>query len=429
MTPSKNSAARWSDGTLGLLAHGYAWLPNRMRGTIDGTVRTRLLGRPAIALRGPEAVAFFYDEKHAVRAGALPDPVLDTLFGQGAVHTLDGDRHRIRKAMFVTLLKDGTGVATLGGHVSWRWREAMTRRRSEPVVLFDEAAGVLAQAVCDWAGVPLSDAGVGRLARDCTAMVDGFATPGPRHLRARRARRRQEEAMAALITEMRRSPEAQTKQTALETVAWHREAGGNLLDVQTAAVELLNIIRPTVAVAWFAAFAAHALHRWPHHRDLLRSDPDGTYATAFAHEVRRFYPFAPFVAGLAAQDLTWRGEDIAKDTLVLLDLYGQNHDATLFEHPYRFDPDRFDPQRLTSPEGPGSPLLVHLVPQGGGDPARGHRCPGEDITVTALATIAGELARMEYEVPAQDLTIPLNRMPTRPRSGFELRPNPDAPRK
>lgn len=420
MPPSRNSGvgnpvAPWHDGTIGLLAHGYAWLPNRMRDSADDTVRTRLLGRPTTALHGPDAVAFFYDEKNVVRAAALPDPVLDTLFGQGGVHTLDGDAHRVRKAMFNALLKDDTGVAALGGHVGRRWREAMAGRRRERVVLFDEAAEVLALAVCDWAGVPLSTVAVAELARDCTAMVDGFAAPGPRHLRARRARRRQEDAQAALIAEVRRAPEAAAGHSALATVAWHRDAQGNLLDLHTAAVELLNIIRPTVAVAWFATFAAHALHRWPHHRTLLREDTGGEYAEAFAHEVRRFYPFAPFVGGLAARDLTWHGYDIPKGSLVLLDLYGQNHDARLWEQPYRFEPHRF-----AHPRGTRDPLDA-LVPQGGADPAGHHRCPGEDITVTTLAAFAGELAHLDYSVPDQDLTIPLSRMPTLPRSGFELR--------
>ncbi|MFG2749479.1 cytochrome P450 [Streptomyces xanthophaeus] len=413
--PKKAPAALWNDSTLALLVHGYAWLPNRMRRSPDGTVRTRLMGRPAIALRGPDAVSFFYDEKHVVRTAALPDPVLDTLFGQGAVHTLDGDVHRVRKALFIALLKDGAGVAALGESVTRRWREAMADRQQDRVLLFDETAKILALAVRDWAGVPLSDAGAAALARDCTSMVDGFATPGPRHLRARQARRRQEDALADLITEVRTAREADATGSALGAVARHRDLDGTLLDPRTAAVELLNIIRPTVAIAWFATFAAHALHRWPQHRDLLRADTAGSYAEAFAHEVRRFYPFAPFVAGLAAQDLSWRGEHVPQDALVLLDLYGQNHDPALWEDPYRFDPRRF-----ASPEGPQDPL-DHLIPQGGGDPARGHRCPGEDITVTALAAIATELARLDYEVPEQDLRIPLSRMPTLPRSGFVIR--------
>ncbi|MGW3056540.1 cytochrome P450 [Streptomyces goshikiensis] len=321
------------------MTHGYAWLPNRMRTSPDGTVKTRLLGRPTVAMRGPEAVGFFYDEGHVLRAAALPDPVLN--FGQGAVHTLDGDAHLARKEMFLALLKDETGIASLGAHVGRRWREAAAGWKQDRVVLFDETGQILVRAVCDWVGLQLSDAESTEMARDCTAMVDGFATPGPRHVRARRARALQEKALATVIAGLREEPGPDTERSALKAVARHRDADGNLLDAHTAAVELLNIIRPTVAIAWFATFAAHALHRWPQHRELLRADPEKTYARAFAHEVRRFYPFAPFVGGLAADDLTWRGQDIAKGSLILLDLYGQNHDPAVWEHPYRFYPHRF----------------------------------------------------------------------------------------
>ncbi|MEU6899623.1 cytochrome P450 [Streptomyces virginiae] len=414
MPTLKNPPSVWTDGTLSLLAQGYAWLPDHMRASADGTVRTRLLGRRTVALRGPEAVAFFYDEQHVQRRAALPDPVLDTLFGQGAVHTLDGLAHRVRKAMFLSLLKDDKGIEALREHVLLRWREAVGRWRAEPeesVVLFDETARVLALAVCDWTGVPVTGAGGAQLARDCVAMVDGFATAGPRHLRARHARKRQEEALGRLVARVREQRETAPDGSALDVVARHRDADGAVLDPRPAAVELLNIIRPTVAIAWFVTFAAHALHRWPEHRGPLRGDASGHLATGFAHEVRRFYPFAPFVGGLAARDLQWRGEIVPAGTLLLLDLYGQHHDPQLWAHPYRFDPHRYA----------AGESLRHLIPQGGGDAAEGHRCPGEDITVTLLTALVTELAGLDVHVPDQDLTIPLSRMPTLPRSGFRLR--------
>ncbi|MFJ7779609.1 cytochrome P450 [Streptomyces yangpuensis] len=416
MPTLKNPPSVWTDGTLSLLTQGYAWLPDHMRTSADGTVRTRLLGRRTVALRGPEAVAFFYDEQHVRRHAALPDPVLDTLFGQGAVHTLDGLAHRVRKGMFLALLKDGKGIEALREHVLLRWREAVDRWRDAPeetVVLFDETAGVLALAVCDWTGVPLTEADDGaELARDCVAMVDGFATAGPRHLRARHARKRREQALARLIVRVREGQETAPDGSALDVVARHRDADGSVLDPHLAAVELLNIIRPTVAIAWYVTFAAHALHRWPEHRGPLRSDPSGHLATGFAHEVRRFYPFAPFVGGLAARDLEWHGETVPAGTLLLLDLYGQHHDAQWWDHPYRFDPHRYGSDES----------LRNLVPQGGGDAAVGHRCPGEDVTVTLLAALVTELAGLDVTVPDQDLTIPLSRMPTLPRSGFRFRP-------
>ncbi|MER5740427.1 cytochrome P450 [Streptomyces sp. NPDC002262] len=405
--------APWGDSTLSLLSRGYAWLPDRMRATDGGPVRTRLLGRPAVALRGPDAIGFFYDERNVRRASALPGPVLDTLFGRGAVHTLDGGAHRVRKAMFLAVLKDGAGVAALADHVGRYWSESVADwSGGRRVVLFDEVALVLARSVCAWAGVRLSDEAVRRMAVDCTAMVDGFATPGPRHLRARRARARQEAVLAGLIGAVREGGESSVdEKTAFGAVVRHRDADGGLLDPRTAAVELLNVIRPTVAIAWFAAFAAHALHRWPEHGEPLRADDDGRYARSFAHEVRRFYPFAPFVGGLAATDLTWRGEAIAENTLVLLDLYGYHHDPEAWDDPYRFDPRRFTGRE---------PGADEIIPQGGGDPAHGHRCPGEDVTVAVLATLVKRLAHLDHAVPAQDLSIPLSRIPTRPRSGFVL---------
>ncbi|WP_328656017.1 cytochrome P450 [Streptomyces sp. NBC_00334] len=397
-----------TDRTPALLAEGYAWLPNRMRDSTGSVVRTRLLGRPALAVRGPQAVRLFYDEGHVQRHGAVPAPVLDTLFGQGAVHTLDGDAHRVRKELFLPLLNPDR-VAGLTEHVAAAWDEAVRTWSERPrVVLFDEAGLVLTRGVCAWAGIPPDAVDARSLARDLVAMVDGFATPGPRHLRARRARTRQETRTARLIEEVRTGARTAPADSVLEAVARHRDTPEHPLDTRTAAVELLNVLRPTAAVSWFVAFAAHALHRWPAHRERLRAD-DGAFATAFAHEVRRFYPFAPFLGGRTVTEVTWHGESVPARGLLLLDVYGHHHDEELWGDPYTFRPERFLDR---------SPGADELIPQGGGDPAHGHRCPGERITVGLLETLAVRLARLEYTVPEQDLRIPLRRVPTRPRSGF-----------
>ncbi|MEE1940249.1 cytochrome P450 [Streptomyces sp. TRM 70361] len=409
------------DRSLPLLARGYAWLPDRMRRVPGPFLRTRLMGRHAVALRGPEAVRFVYDEHHVRRHGAVPEPVRSTLFGHGAVHTLDGQAHRVRKALFLSLLTDPDGVADLVGRTTAAWDEAAARWARRPrVVLFDEASRVITRAVCGWTGVPLDESEADAVAADLVAMVDGFATPGPRHWRARAARRRRENWLARLVADVRAGSVRVPADSAVAVVARHRDVDGAELDARTAAVELLNILRPTTAVCWFVAFAAHALHRWPENRERLLSDggqdggaggTGGPYAEAFAHEVRRFYPFAPFIGGRAVADLTWRGEPVPAGALVLLDLYGQNHDAALWEDPYTFDPRRFPGRTVERDE---------LVPQGGGDPEVNHRCPGEDITVALLRALSVRLARLEYRVPEQDLSIPLRRVPARPRSGFVI---------
>jgi fatty-acid peroxygenase len=183
-----------------------------------------------------------------------------------------------------------------------------------------------------------------------------------------------------------------------------------------AAVELLNVIRPTVAISWFLAFSGHALIRWPSHRERLASG-DPAFAEAWAHEVRRFYPFAPFIGGRAPRPVEWEGERVPEGAMVLLDLYGQNHDPALWGDPYAFRPERF----LTDDGVVREIGAWELVPQGGGDPRTGHRCPGEQITVAVLSALAVRLARLDAEVPDQDVTISLRRIPAKPRSGILLR--------
>jgi fatty-acid peroxygenase len=207
------------------------------------------MGRHAVALRGPEAVGFFYDERHIQRHTALPEPVVSTLFGHGAVHTRDGEAHRVRKAMFVSLLMDTGDVARLVDQVTASWDEAVeswTERRR--VVLFDEASRVITRGVRRWAGIPVDETATVAVARDLVAMVNGFATFGPRHWRARRARRRREAWLTGLINDIRDGSAIAPEGSAADVVARHRDATGEPLDPHTAAVELLNVLRPTVAV-------------------------------------------------------------------------------------------------------------------------------------------------------------------------------------
>ena len=78
----------------------------------------------------------------------------------------------------------------------------------------------------------------------------------------------------------------------MPVIAWRREPDGKPLSSGTAAVELINILRPTVAVTRFVAFAGLALHDHPKWR---RRFETGTEADLepFVQEVRRFYPFFP----------------------------------------------------------------------------------------------------------------------------------------
>jgi fatty-acid peroxygenase len=388
------------DQTLVAAMKGYAWLPDLRRKHQGRPFPLRIGGRRAVAISGPDAVQFFYEPGNLARRDAVPPPVVDTLFGRGAVHTLDGEAHRVRKALFVDLLMEDRidELAKLAGEAfddaSQRWRVAPS------INLFEESAGIIADAVTRWTGVREFVP-----AADLVAMVDGFASAGPRHLRARLARGRQERALERSIEDVRRDAPTTTP---ISRIAHHLE-DGYLLDSRTAAVELLNIIRPATAVAWFVAFAAHALDRWPANREAIRDDDD--YTWAFTHEVRRYYPFAPFLGGSATSDLRFHGVSIPQGTLVLLDVYGQHHDERVWASPYDFRPERFLGRPISEFE---------LIPQGGGDPRTGHRCPGEKITIALLGTLVQHLVGLDYYLPPQDLGIDLSRIPARPKSGIQI---------
>jgi fatty-acid peroxygenase len=66
------------------------------------------------------------------------------------------------------------------------------------------------------------------------------------------------------------------------------------MDKHVTAVEIINILRPIVAISYYVTFAALALHHNPECIDKLKSI-DHNYLEHFVQEVRRFYPFAPFV--------------------------------------------------------------------------------------------------------------------------------------
>jgi fatty-acid peroxygenase len=394
------------DQTLAVALKGYAWLPDLRRRAGGGPARTRVMGQPAVGICGPAAARFFYEAGNLERHTALPGLVVRTLFGRGAVHTLDGAAHRRRKSLFTSLLMDG-GVDRLAAMAGEEFDVASARwRGGPPVRLFDETAVIITRAVSRWTGVPLEDREVTTLARDCVAMVDGFATVGPRSARALLARRSQERRLSKIIASVRAK---QRSTSPLSAVAHHSDEDA-LLDPRTAAVELLNILRPTIAVAWFVAFAAHAMDMWPNHQARIRAGDD-EYTEAFTHEVRRFYPFAPFLGGRAVRDLFFQGEPIPAGTLVLLDVYGQNHDPELWADPYRFDPERF----LGRETGE-----FDLIPQGGGDPRTGHRCPGEKITVAVLGALARRLAELDHYLPPQRTGIELSRIPALPRDRIRL---------
>ncbi|MGW5721465.1 cytochrome P450 [Amycolatopsis sp. NPDC003865] len=276
-------------------------------------------------------------------------------------------------------------------------------------MLYDELREILTRSVCAWSGVPLAESEVDRRTRELTAMFQYAGSTGPQHWWSRRARTSAERWIADAIGEIRAGRLEPPEQSAAHVIAWHRSVDGELLSPRLAAVELLNVLRPTVAVAVYITFVAQALHEHPVWRRRLEAGQDGE-ADMFVQEVRRFYPFFPFVTALVRDHADWNGYRFPAGRRVLLDLHGTNHDPLVWKEPEKFRPERFRP---------GDPNPFTFIPQGGGDPTITHRCPGEPVAIALMKVAVDVLVRrIDYTVPAQDLRIDCSKLPALPRSRF-----------
>ncbi|MED5100704.1 cytochrome P450 [Niallia circulans] len=397
------------DKTITLLKEGYLFINNRMDKFNTDIFTVRLLGQNVICIKGEEAVKIFYDSEKFQRNGAAPNRVQQSLFGKNAVQTMDDEKHLHRKLLFMSLLTP-EHQQKLANLTTVYLEEAIKQwEQRDQIVLFDEIKNILCKVACQWAGVPLAEAEISERADDFIAMVYAFGTLGPEHWKGRMARNRAERWIRQVIEEVREGKLETEQGTALHEMAFYKKIDGTRLDTEMAAIELINVLRPIVAIATFITFSALAFHEYKEEREKLRT-ADDRHFDMFVHEVRRYYPFGPFLGARVRTNFMWKNQEFKEGTLVLLDIYGTNHDARLWENPNQFNPSRFENWQ-------GG--LYDFIPHGGGDPAKGHRCPGEGVTVELMKVVLRTLAtEMDYDVPNQDLHYDLSQMPTLPKSGF-----------
>ncbi|WP_077324199.1 cytochrome P450 [Virgibacillus siamensis] len=399
------------DHTLDLLKEGYTYIPNRRRRFHSDIFQTRLLGQKVVCIGGKEAAKVFYDNEKFRRKGAAPRRIQQSLFGKNGVQTMDGEKHTHRKALFMDLMTP-EHIKELKEIIAKQWNIGLNDWVDrDQIRLFDEARKIMCRAACNWAGVPLWAKELDLRTADLSAMIDAFGAVGLRHWKGRVARNRTEGWIRKIIWQVRGGRLHPNEHTALYKMAWHRNLDGSLMSTQMAAVELINILRPIVAIARYVTFGALAMHRFPEQTAKLQKNDD-SYNQYFVQEVRRYYPFGPFLGARVRNNFEWNGHAFTKGTLVLLDIYGTNHDQELWNNPYSFSPERFA-------EWDGN--LFDFIPQGGGNYNFGHRCAGEWITVEVMKVSLHFLAsHMSYKIPEQNLNFNLVRMPPIPKSRVVL---------
>lgn len=396
---------RHTDLLVRLLRHGYAAVERDRRARGGGDVyASRMLGRRAVVLRGERAAASFYDESLVRRSGAFPRALKDLLFGPRAVHGLDGAAHRNRKDLLRSVLPDDTtdlladavGASLARAAGSWAGRD---------VVVADELVRAYGGAVAEWAGCQPAPAEATWVSRELAHLVDGFGMRDRAYPRAWLARVRTDRWLRRRVREVREGRRTPPEGSALAVLAARDD-----LPLQVAAVELGNLLRPTVAVAWLGTFAAHRLAGHPEWRSRLATAHPTADHLAFAQEVRRTTPFVPVIAARVVRDGTVGDVPVHAGDRLVLDVWGTDTDPGRWSGGPEFDPTRF----LGHHPGP-----FEMVPQGGGDVA-GHRCPGEHLTLALLVRTLHVLARHTWE-PVRPRPVDLGRMPTLPAYGLPVR--------
>ena len=394
-----------TDLAVRLLRHGYGGVEIDRRARAGGdTYATRLAARRAVVVRGSAGAKLFYDESLVQRTGAIPFPLRGLLFGSGAIHGLDDDAHDSRKQLFFDVLPPER-VRALVETTTTRLEERVSGWSGQSVRVFDELVDVYGESVMEWAGLDLSAAERRRWSRELALIVDGLGGSPKRYPRAWLARLRADRWARGHVRSVRQGRHRPPEGSALALFA------ASDLDDDTAAVELLNVLRPTIAVSWLGMWAALYLDEAPRWRDQLAGPTTGTHHVAFAEEVRRSTPFVPVLAGKVRRRTTHDGVELRAGDRIVLDVWGTDQAAGPWDRPERFTPERF----LRDEPGP-----FDFLPQGGGLPT-GHRCPGEPFTVLLLAETVRVLAAADHRVVSSH-DVDLARMPAMPEDGLRLAP-------
>ncbi|GIP71144.1 cytochrome P450 [Lactiplantibacillus pentosus] len=392
---------------------GYEVLTKLRKEANSPVVEAHFLNQEIIAIYGRNAAKIFYDKRFFKRSNAMPKPILRTLQGEGGVQTLDGEAHHKRKKIFMDLMTP----ERLDDYKRLLEKNLITalNKQQETFELYALTKDVLFKTICSWAGINLENYSrdkITELEDDQVAMFEGTVTSIPDHINGLTSRKNAEEWAQELIKNAREAPLETDKNLALYAFSTATDEKGDLLPLKTAAVDLLNIIRPTVAITVWIALMGHALFSQNNNYIALKTD-FFKLQDSFINELRRYYPFFPMIPAISIDDVEIDSYLIPKESWVVLDIYGTNHDTRYMKDADDFRVDRYvgRTKEISYSE------QYEMIAQGGGDFREMHRCAGEWITLQTLRVFSDQLVNnYKFDIPAQDWTIPMNQFPTYPRS-------------
>lgn len=394
------------DATFAFIKNPYLYILEKCESLSSDIFIGRLLLKKTIFMKGRDAAKIFYDENRFVRKNAMPMRIKKTLLGIGGVQGLDGAKHVLRKKMFMDLTnKEKIADLIKINENDWENYIKKWSRSKKDIILYDEICELLTKSACKWTGIMIENYELKLRTKQLKAMFDYAGSIGLKHWISRLARSSAENWISIIIKKIRSGKIKVPKDSAAYVIANYKDIDGKLLNKKVAAVELLNILRPTVAVAVYIVFTAHALAK---NKNSLSKINDEVEVNSFIQEIRRFYPFFPCVMAIVKNDFIWQNYHLKKGTHAILDLYGTNHDKKLWYEPNKFKPERFKDFHEDN---------FTFIPQGGGNQYQHHRCPGELVAIELMKNALFYLTeKISFNIPKHNLEIDFSRLPALPKN-------------
>jgi cytochrome P450 len=412
--------------TLAFIKNGFGFVEDRTR-RFGPIFRTRILGRDAAVIIGPDASGEFIDPRHVQRHGAML-PHVQELMGGNALPVLDGEEHFERKH-FVLAAFSREALWSYVPKIQMLLSNYMNRwAASKEIRWVEELKHLSLEMICDTVmGMP-SGQKMDRLREDYETVLAGFTSlpipfPGTAYTKAKHALNR----IFSVFDENIREHQQHPREDGLSRIlAAKSPTNGRAMTPPEARTELHHIVIAGLIVwAWLASRILQ-LDRHPEvlkrlQEEVKRQAPRGPltldqlegmiYLNQVTMEVRRMAPVVHVFFGKARQTFEFKGHSVPAGWMVLWGHRSSHMSSEIYSDPERFDPDRFAPPR--------SEQLKHehaFVPNGAGAPT-GHKCAGAGLATYFLQIFTVELLR-GYSwtlMPGQDLSYDWKRLPAEPR--------------
>jgi cytochrome P450 len=429
--------------TLTVLRDPFGFVETRAR-QYGPIFRTRLLGREAVVITGPDAAAKFVDDADVQRGGAMPGNV-EALFGGRTLPVLDGEEHHARKAVVMAGFSREAVAAALP-RIRARLRGALARWSEVPEIrAVDETRRLAIETICEVVLGIEGGPALGEILADYGLVLRGFSAlpvplPGTAYSKAKAALGR---ILGRWRAEIARHEQANsTIDDGLSLMLAARGASPTP-DADALAREIHHVVLAGLIVWAWCTRALLELDRHPEVFERLRAEcarfpveagldtiESLPYLATVAREVRRISAVVPLSFGKARRTFAFGGYEVPAGWMVLWAPSASHARPEVYAEPERFDPDRFGPARAEHARHPHA-----FVPNGTGEVVRGHKCAGYLFAPALLEVFLIELARgYDWKVPTdQDLSYVWTETPPPHKDGLRLsisrRPEPSVARR